>query len=92
MKVLYANETDPEDPTVYNIDELDFIRINPYWHDSMEYLHCPTWNTFMRVWCGAVFPWEWDPYLDTLPEVQAMPSYPADGSIQIINDMVVVKF
>ena len=92
MKVLYANETDPEDPTVYNIDELDFIRINPYWHNSMEYLHCPTWNTFMRVWCGAVFPWEWDPYLDTLPEVQAMPSYPADGSIQIIDDVVVVKF
>ena len=94
MKVLYANAEvpDPEDPTVYNIDELDFIRINPYWHNSVEYLHCPTWRTFMRVWCGADFPWEWDPYLDSRPEVQAMPSYPADGSVQIIDDTVIVKF
>ena len=92
MKVLYANLDHAEDPTVYNIDELDFIRINPYWHNSMEYLHCPTWNTFMRIWCGAEFPWEWVPDLDSRPEVQAMPSYPADGSVQIIDDAVIVKF
>lgn len=94
MKVLYANVLDPapEDPTVYNIDELDFIRINPYWHNSAEYLHCPTWETFMHVWCGTEFPWDWDPYLDSRPEVQAMPAYPADGSIRILDDFVVVKF
>lgn len=92
MEVFFANAEDPEDPTVYNIDELDFIRINPYWHNSMEYLHCPTRNTFMRVWCGADFDYGWDPSLESLPEVQAMPSYPADGSVQIIRDAVVVKF
>jgi hypothetical protein len=30
--------------------------------------------------------------VETMPEVQAMPSYPADGSVQIINGAVVVKF
>ncbi|MBP3721367.1 MAG: glucosyltransferase domain-containing protein [Clostridia bacterium] len=93
MVVFFANAEDPEgDPTVYNIDELDFIRINPYWHDTMEYLHCPTRNTFIKVWCGADLPWGWDPSVETMPEVQAMPSYPADGSVQIINGAVVVKF
>ena len=92
MRVLYANTENAKDPTVYNIDELDFIRINPYWHNSMEYLHCPTWETFMKVWCGADFRDDWDPYLDSRPEVQAMPSYPADGSIKIIDGAVVVKF
>ena len=93
MEVFFANAEDPEgDPTVYNIDELDFIRINPYWHNSMEYLHCPTREAFIKVWCGADFPWGWDPELEASPEVQAMPSYPADGSVQIINGAVVVKF
>ena len=30
--------------------------------------------------------------METLPEFQAMPSYPADGSIRMIRDLVVVKF
>ena len=93
MEVFFMNAVDPEDdPTVYNIDELDFIRINPYWHNSMEYLHCPTREAFIKVWCGADFPWGWDPELEASPEVQAMPSYPADGSIKMMDGAVVVKF
>ena len=92
MEVYFADADDPVDSTVYNIDELDFIRTNPYWHDSLEYLHCPTREVFMRVWCGADFPWGWAAEVESLPEVQAMPAYPADGSIRIINDAVVVKF
>ena len=92
MEVFFVNADDPEDSTVYNIDELDFIRINPYWHNSMEYLHCPTREVFMRVWCGADFPWGWSALVESLPEVQAMPAYPADGSIRIIDDAVIVKF
>lgn len=92
MVVYLANGEDPEDPTVYNIDALDFIWINPYWHNSMEYLHCPTRETFMKVWCGADFEWGWAAEVEPWPEVQAMPSYPADGSVQIINDAVIVKF
>ena len=80
------------DPTVYNIDELDFIRLNPYWHNSMEYIHTMTRPAFMKIWCGADFTWSQDDSLETRPEVQAMPTYPADGSIQIIDDVVVVRF
>ncbi len=95
MSVYFMNTAapdEPDDPTVYNIDELDFIRLNPYWHNSMEYLHSLTRNEFIRVWCGADFPLNWDTEVESQPEVQTMPTYPADGSIQIINDVVVVKF
>ena len=95
MEVYLVNTAapdEPDDPTVYNIDELDFIRLNPYWHNSMEYLHTMTREEFMRTWCGVNFSWGWEAEVRFLPEVQAMPCYPADGSIQIINDAVVVKF
>ena len=95
MAVYFMNTAapdEPEDSTVYNIDELDFIRLNPYWHNSTEYLHSLTRNEFIRVWCGADFPWSWNTELEFLPEVQTMPTYPADGSIQIVDDVVVVKF
>ena len=97
MKVYFTDTVDAErlrenDPTTYNIDELDFIRLNPYWHNSMEYIHGLTREEFMRVWCGTDFPRGWAAEVESLPEVQAMPAYPADGSIQIINDAVVVKF
>ena len=35
--------------------------------------------------------WFDDLNLESLPEVQAMPAYPADGSIRIIRDVIVVK-
>ena len=93
MGVYFANaEVKTDDPTVYNMDELDFIRLNPYWHNSMEYLHAMTWYDFMMVWCGNDFSRSWRIELESLPEVQAMPSYPADGSIQVIEDTVIVKF
>ncbi len=93
MTVYFANAEDPEgDLSVYNIDELDFIRIVPYWHDTMEYLHCPTRTDFIRVWCGYEMPWGWNPEVETWPEVLEMPSYPEDGSVQVIRDAVVVKF
>ena len=92
MEVLFANTENAKDPTVYNIDELDFIRLNPYWHNSYEYLHSLTREQFIKVWCGADFSWAWDPELQFSPEVQAMPSYPADGSVQMVRDVLIVKF
>lgn len=97
MEVHFTNTIDAEklaelDPTAYNIDELDYIRINPYWHNFMEYTHVWSRADFMRVWCGADFTWNIDESLRERPEVLAMPAYPADGSIQIIDDVVVVKF
>ena len=53
------------------------------------------WIYFMKIWCG------YEPQLvekgdrlklETLPEIRNMPQYPDDGSIKIIDGVVVVKF
>ncbi len=53
------------------------------------------WKKFLQEWIGfqpeEVDDETWD-HLECLPEVQAMPCYPDDGSIRVIEDTVVVKF
>ena len=91
MKLYFVNGFHTMDPTIYNIDELDFIRLIPYWHNSTEYMHA-TRQAFVNRWLGFQINWYDDPDIEKLPEVQAMPSYPWDGSVRIVNDVVVVKF
>ncbi len=53
------------------------------------------WQAYMRIWCGfapATLSDEETEALSNLPEVQEMPCYPDDGSIQIIDGVIVVKF
>ena len=46
----------------------------------------------MEIWLNFKA-WEEEPERFTiLPEVKAMPCYPNDGSIQIIDSVLVVKF
>ena len=46
----------------------------------------------MKYWCGFD-PEEADASsFEELPEVKKMPSYPADGSIQVVKGTLVVKF
>lgn len=59
--------------------------------DLRSYIADYSYADFMAIWCGFR-PEYADSYLfQSLPEVQSMPSYPADGSIAVINDVVVVK-
>lgn len=91
LPLYFVNGFHTMDPTIYNIDELDFIRLIPYWHNSTEYMHA-TRQAFMNRWLGFRTNWYGNPEIEKLPEVQEMPSYPWDGSVRIVNDVVVVKF
>ena len=91
MQLYFVNGFHTMDPTIYNIDELDFIRLIPYWHNSTEYMHA-TRQAFVNRWLGFQMNWYDDPAIEKLPEVEEMPSYPWDGSIRIVNDVVIVKF
>lgn len=76
-----------------NVDEMyekfDRMITNPY---NEPVVNSYDWEDYIRLWCGFepsfVDPTE---YLDNIM-VQEMPSYPDDGSIQIIEDVIVVKF
>ena len=92
LPVAWVNRYNLKDRTMYNMEELNFLRLATYDYDMSEYINNYAWERFLAVWCGfrpdtadpeIVSPW---------PEVQFMPSYPADGSIQVINDVVIVKF
>ncbi|MBR2823858.1 MAG: glucosyltransferase domain-containing protein [Clostridia bacterium] len=90
--VAFLNAGEIESPSIYHMDELDFIELNPYGDNLTEYLNAYSWDLFMERWCGYYPQPYWGPELSDLPEVLAMPHYPEAGSIQVINDVLVVKF
>ena len=51
------------------------------------------WKDFMSLWCGfsPTVIQNVEQY-ERLPEVLAMPRYPADGSVRIVSGAVVVRF
>ena len=90
-QICFVNDWSEFDPTIYNLPEMDFIHLNLYGRDTTEYIHIAK-EFFMRAWCGFEANWYWGEEPDGWPEVQAMPEYPADGSIQMIRDVLIVKF
>lgn len=89
LPVTFVNSGSIQDQSIPNIEEFNDITILPY---VGTMLNDYTWIAFMRNWCG------YSPVIidsdafDNLPEVQAMPSYPDAGSIQVVNETVVIKF
>lgn len=101
LPVLFVNEKEIRDPTLTRMEELDFISLNTYDSTLQEYLNDHAWLYFLRRWCG------YDPVLYGAgsenvektrevflkrPEIQAMPHYPDDGSICVMDGVVVVNF
>ena len=91
MEVCFVNDWSELDPTIYNLDEMEFIHLNLFGHNTTEYIHIAK-EFFMRKWCGFEARWYWGEDPNNWPDVQEMPEYPTDGSIQIVNDVLVVKF
>ena len=92
LPVAFVNRENMEDRNLYNLDELDFLSLGAYDEDIRGYLNDWAWDKFLARWCGFA-PQMMDPAkVADWPEVQAMPRYPDDGSIQVIRDVVVVHF
>ena len=70
--------------------EFDQIKIVPYERNSIINTH--TWYSFMKTWCGYQPYFTYDESVVDSEIIEAMPSYPAEGSIKVVNDIVVVKF
>ena len=101
LPVIWVNREKMQDDTLYNLDQLDFIRLSSYEENIRGYIANWAWDAYLAHWCGfspqsideeepeeeeGMGEKEWP------PEIQAMPHYPDDGSIQIIDDAVVVNF
>ena len=91
--VAYVGIPQPgrNDNSVENIQELDHINLLPV-HYGLQNALKVSWRNYMTYWCGFTAH-EIDPHeIMNRPEVEAMPHYPEEGSIKVIDDIVVVKF
>ena len=93
MKVAYIGNPHAAewDTTIPEIQELNYIHVHPYF-GFRQLQETEPWRIFMEIWLNFKA-WEEEPeHFTTLSEVKAMPCYPNDGSIQIIDGVLVVKF
>jgi len=92
LPVAFLNRENMRDQNLVHLTELDFLSLGTYDMDTQSYLNDWAWDAFLARWCGFE-PRLADPVqVELWPEVEQMPSYPDDGSIQVIRDTVVVKF
>lgn len=88
--MVYINEYRKTDLSLPDIPEFDEIHILPY--NSSNWINDYLWKESMKMWCGFAPQTEDSSGYAELPEVLGMPCYPDDGSIKMINGVLVVKF
>lgn len=92
MPVVYLNEYEKKDRSIGGVEKLKDIHVIPYSNLEDNYLNDYNWKSFMNIWCGFNPVVEDESNYVNRPDVKRMPHYPTNGSIQIIDDTVVVKF
>ena len=92
LPVAWINRENARDRTLYSMKELDFLQLNSYERDLQGYINNWTWDVFLARWCGFAPEMANPEDVMSRPEVESMPAYPADGSILVLEDVVVVKF
>lgn len=85
LPVAYINFTEKEDHAFRDLTQ--FPLVVPY-EKSTELINDAAAKHFMHKWCG------FSPSEVTFehPDIADMPCYPDEGSIRVIDDVVVVKF
>ena len=87
--VVYINERSKRD---FTIKEMSFYDYNVLPHrTTYALLNSYSWRAFMANWCGFSPRVSYKKF-NRHPEVKEMPRYPDDGSIRLIDKVIVVKF
>ena len=92
LPVAFVNAENKQDMTLYNISELDFIQEPPYGDSLTGYLNTYAWRSFMERWCGYGPAYADAALWEGREDVKAMPHYPDNGSIRLIENTIVVNF
>lgn len=90
--VIYLNAGAIADKSIQESSAWLAIRMLPVVGGVKEVINDYSWLKFINNWCAFRPVYEEASSVEDLPEVKAMPSYPDDGSIKVINEKVVVKF
>ena len=91
MKVCIYSDKYPNilDYSCARISEFDFINTPPY---GVMGINQYTYKSILKMWCGFEPEYVEPELYDNNDYVLSMPSYPNDGSVDKIDDVIVVKF
>ena len=91
LPIVFINGGQKESLDWAKMEEFQDIAIEAYRWDVT--INDNSWVRFMEYYCGyAPTMIEDVTMFEDMQEVKEMPCYPNDGSIQIINDTIIVKF
>ncbi len=90
MPVVFINDSSKSDENWPHIEELDWINIEPFSWEAV--VNDNTWIEYLKYRCGYAPDVLQSESYEEKDEVIGMPSYPNNGSVQIIDDVIVVKF
>lgn len=89
--VAMINEENKEDHSVKDLAPFSAFSVMPIsTYDA--YLNCYSWKTYMDTWCGYRPDYISPDELSGVSGIKDMPHYPDDGSIKVIDGIVVVNF
>ena len=100
LTIVFVGFNNVEDATINELadhEEFDGIQLEKYYNSLEEMLNYGVNIQYLRDHIGIgnenmyIEDANQDTTVSDMPEVKAMPIYPNDGSIQIIDDMLVVK-
>ena len=91
VSYIYFPHPGTYDNSIEEIPEFEYIKIHPYF-GIRQTVGDNVWKQYLKYWCGYSAHEMDQSYFIDRPEVRAMPHYPDEGSIQVIDDTVVVKF
>ena len=90
--IVFINEHGMHDSTWMKYSAFEAVSSIPYTDSIEAYVNTYTWATFMANWNGYnPLRGESNDYKDSI-DVAQMPTYPNDGSIKMLNDVIVIKF
>ena len=90
--VSFINTKKFDDKTLINLKEYDDIILNPY-YDTKHLISYEGYNkSFMKQWCGFNPTYIDGKNFENNKTVKDMKNYPDDGSIQIVDNTIIVKF
>lgn len=90
MAVAYVNFNTKHDSSLVSNEGFSEVNIIPYF-DTDSMINNFAAKSFMENWCGFAPTIDYSSYEDNA-DVQQMPCYPDDGSIKVVDGVVVVKF
>lgn len=87
--IAFINEFEKTNSIDYVTTYYDYPITNPY---SAAIVNSYNWKAFMSKWCGYYPTYADVSAYNNHPIIEDMPTYPDDGSIRIIDGVIVVKF